>query len=401
MYQRVGASAFKKGLDNIQALCQALGAPETRFKSVHVAGTNGKGSTSHLLASMLQAAGYRVGLYTSPHLKSFTERIRINGREIAPEEVVAFVGQIQPLIERIKPSFFELTVIMAFHYFAKMSVDYAVIEVGLGGRLDSTNVITPQLSVITNIGYDHQDMLGETLPEIASEKAGIIKHRVPVVVSEEQPEVAQVFKDKASAMQAPLTFASRKWEVKPSGQVLRNGEPYIPQLRVPLHGSHQLRNLAGVLEAAEQLRIPLNAVWDGIEQVLPNTGLKGRWQRLADSPLTYCDVGHNEDGVRVVLDLIAQTPHQALHIVWGMVSDKKREKILRMLPAQARYYFCRPDVPRGCDAALLRAEAADAGLSGQDYPSVAAAMAAARAAAGPEDLIFAGGSTFVVAELEV
>ena len=421
MYQRVGAAGFKKGLGNTQALAEALGHPEKQFKSVHVAGTNGKGSSSHLLAAVLQSAGYRVGLYTSPHLREFTERIRVNGQELAPDYLVRWVAAHQELFFTIEPSFFEMCVALAFDYFAAEQVDVAVVEVGLGGRLDSTNIITPLVSLITNISYDHQAMLGNTLPEIAGEKAGIIKPGVPVVVSQTQPEVAAVFEAKARQEGSPLLFADARYVVLPTPpagfdaaeggragvqvvEVLRAGQPYLANLALGLLGDYQRLNLPGVLATLDELRaqgfdLPESAVRRGLREVTRLTGLRGRWSIIGQRPLVIADTGHNEAGLRLVLAQLARVPHQHLHVVLGVVNDKDVTNVLALLPRTATYYFCQANIPRALPAEELAAQAAAAGLMGRAYGLVPAAVAVARAAAGPEDLVFIGGSTFVVAEV--
>ena len=419
MYQRVGAAGFKKGLGNTEALAEALGHPERRFRSVHVAGTNGKGSSSHMLAAVLQSAGYKVGLYTSPHLREFTERIRVNGQELAPDYLVQWVAAHQDLFEQVQPSFFEMCVALAFDYFAAEAVDVAVVEVGLGGRLDSTNIITPLVSLITNISYDHQALLGDTLPEIAGEKAGIIKPGVPAVVSQHQPEVAAVFEAKAQQEDSPLLFADQRYEARPtpgvpdpalSGaasqvvDVWRAGQPYLAQVEVGLPGDYQRLNLPGVLAVLDQLRtqgfdLPEAAVRRGLAAVTRLTGLRGRWSVLGQHPLVVADTAHNEAGLRLVLAQLARVPHKQLHLVIGTVNDKDVAKVLALLPRAAIYYFCQADIPRALPAEELAARAAAAGLQGRAYGPVAAAVAAARAAAGPADVVFIGGSTFVVAEV--
>jgi dihydrofolate synthase/folylpolyglutamate synthase len=415
MFTRVGASAFKKDLTNTIALCEKLDNPQHKFKSIHVGGTNGKGSTSHMLAAVLQTAGYKTGLYTSPHLKDFRERIRINGQMISEQEVVDFVANHQTDFETIEPSFFEMTVALAFDAFARHEVDIAIIEVGLGGRLDSTNIITPLLSIITNIGWDHMNLLGNTLTEIASEKAGIIKSNVPVIIGEYQPEVAQVFLDKAKKEKVDLIFASDKWSIdvqEPDSNDLlpivathtSNDVPQTLLLQLDLTGTYQLKNVKTVLSALEELRrqefsISDDHVTQALAQVKTLTGLQGRWQTLSTSPLTICDTGHNPDGIAEVLENIASVKYEHLHFVIGMVNDKDITKVLSMLPENATYYFCKPDIPRGLEAKVLQQQAAAINLHGQAYPTVKAALKAAQQQAGPNDLVFAGGSTFVVAEI--
>ncbi len=416
VFHRVGKVAYKADLTNTLALCEHLGNPQYAFKSIHIAGTNGKGSTSHMLAAILQEAGYKTGLYTSPHLKSFTERIRINGQPIPEQEVVDFVEQHQAVMEAIAPSFFEWTVAMAFQYFAVQNIDIAVIEVGLGGRLDSTNIITPELSLITNIGWDHTDILGDSLPKIAFEKAGIIKAGVPVVVSERQPETEAVFIEKACHQHAPLWFVSDEIELIDSHIFTENrrnvqvhslvGKEPDFALQLGLLGVYQLKNTAGVLKAVEVLNangwnISRQACQTGISQVTQLTGLKGRWQILSRSPLTICDTGHNEDGIRQVVQQLATLSYQKLHMVIGMVKDKDIRQVLALLPVQAHYYFCQAHIPRALDAHLLAQQAAAFGLQGSVIPDVNDALAEAQNNATPEDVVFVGGSTFIVAELDL
>jgi len=412
MFQRVGASAYKEDLGNTLALCRALGDPHNTFRSLHIAGTNGKGSTSHMLAAIYQAAGYKTGLYTSPHLKEFTERIRVDGREISPDFVVDFVNRIETHIEVIKPSFFEITVAMAFDYFRRQQVDIAIIEVGLGGRLDSTNVITPELSLITNISWDHKNILGDTLEKIAFEKAGIIKPGVPVVISEYQDEVHAVFEQQARARQAPLYVAGREYTVQSADrQELDHVDIYKGQERLmagvapQLHGFYQRKNIPGVLKAValmDERGLPVTAaaVKTGLEQVVTLTGLKGRWQKLGERPLVICDTGHNEGGVREVVSQLRAQPYRRLFMVWGAVNDKDISDVLRLLPTEARYFFCQASIPRALDAAELARQAAAIGLAGVAVPDVNEAIHRARAEAQADDLIFIGGSTFVVAEID-
>ena len=409
MFTRVGASAYKKDLHNTLALCNALHHPEHKFKSVHIGGTNGKGSSSHMLAAILQTAGYKTGLYTSPHLRDFRERIRINGQMIPEQEVINFVNSHQALFEEINPSFFEATVGLAFDYFAKQQVDIAIIEVGLGGRLDSTNVINPLLSLITNIGLDHQDILGTTLREIASEKAGIIKTTTPIIIGEKQAEIADVFENKAIEANAKILFASECWTITPKETapllvVNALSSKQNLELTLDLRGSYQVKNLAGVLTAVDELReqgfkISEENLKTALKQVSSLTGLQGRWQTLQQHPLVFCDTGHNEDGIKEVLKNIANTPHQNLHMVWGMVKDKDVAKILELLPKEATYYFCQPNIPRGKPTEELAQEAQKYQLKGQAYASVAEAYQQALSHAQPNDLVFIGGSTFVVAEV--
>lgn len=411
IFQRVGAAAYKEDLHNTIALCSALGNPERKFKSVHVTGTNGKGSSSHMIASVLQSAGYKTGLYTSPHLKAFTERIRIDGELVSEKFVVDFVNRIQPEIERIKPSFFEITVAMAFEYFAQEKVDIAVIEVGLGGRLDSTNVIAPEVSLITNIGWDHKDLLGDTLEKIAFEKAGIIKQNTPVVISERQDGISEVFVQKAMQEHAPITFASDvvKVNVVPDGGLrifdVHSKNLSLTKLLLPLQGIYQEKNIKGVVATIEILRRLGYAISDeqvkhGLENVVRQTHLKGRWQMLQQNPLIICDTGHNEDGVKEIITQIHEQKFEKLHIVWGMVRDKDITNILALLPKDATYYFCQAAIPRAMEAQELAERARAYGLTGVTIADVNDAIAAAKKSASARDMIFIGGSTFVVAEIE-
>jgi len=412
MFTRVGASAFKKDLTNTIIFCEALGNPQNKFKSIHVAGTNGKGSTSHMLASILQAQGFRTGLYTSPHLKDFRERIRINGKMISKAEVKSFVQNNEKLIHKVEPSFFEATVAMAFGHFAKHQVDIAVIEVGLGGRLDSTNIITPEISVITNISLDHTNMLGNTLREIAGEKAGIIKRGVPVVIGETQTESHPVFFEKVKSMQAPIYFADDALKAKDilvknsllKLSVYENETLKYPNLESDLTGLYQPKNIITVLKALEtlsqttEMKIVKHAVYQGLKQVKKLTGLQGRWQTLSKNPLIICDTGHNEGGITEVVKNIEQTPHDKLHVVFGMVNDKDITKVLSLMPKHADYYFCKPDIERGLDSTKLQEQAALFGLTGSAHNSVLEAKNSAIEKASAHDMIFIGGSTFVVAE---
>ncbi|GAB4397829.1 MAG: folylpolyglutamate synthase/dihydrofolate synthase family protein [Microscillaceae bacterium] len=410
MFQREGKAAFKPGLDNIRLLLAALGQPQNQYPSLHIAGTNGKGSTAHWLAAILQAAGYRVGLHTSPHLKSYTERFKINGQPIAESEIVAFVNAFQPLIAQVQPSFFEISVAMAFHFFAQRAVEVAVIEVGLGGRLDSTNVLEkPELSLITNIGFDHMDLLGDTLAKIAYEKAGIIKPGVPVIISEKHPETEPVFRLVAKAQQAPLFFSEEHFVIEPLSdekvQIWHQAQPYLPPLEPGLAGAHQHRNLKGVLQAVEVLRgkgwtISPQALQQGLAEVVARAGLKGRWQVLAPFPLTVCDVGHNEDGLRAIQALLARQCYENLHLVLGFSKEKEIEKMLALFPPDARYYFCTFDSPRALPLADLEILAHKRSLGASFWPNVNQARQAAQISAKKNDCIFIGGSTFVVAELD-
>ena len=387
MYQRKGAAAYNAKLEPTLELAAYLGNPHLGFKSIHVAGTNGKGSSSHMLASILQEAGYRTGLYTSPHLKDFRERIRIDGNPVTKQFVIGFVQRHKAYLEAHSLSFFEMTVGMAYEYFARQAVDIAVVETGLGGRLDSTNIITPRVSLITNIGWDHMDFLGETLPEIAREKAGIIKEGIPVVISETQPEVADVFREVAGQRGAPLLFADQM---------------DLPDYQTSLHGYYQKRNIKGVLATLAQLEgfdIKGSHIRDGLMRVAENTGLQGRWQTLGEQPKIICDTAHNREGLELALAQLQDLPCHKLHMVLGFVREKRLEQLLPLFPAHADYYFARPDIPRGLEADTLREAASGYGLNGASYPSVSLALEAARKAAGPSDIIFVGGSTFTVAEV--
>lgn len=407
MFQRQGASAIKKGLSNTIALCEALGNPHRKFKSIHVAGTNGKGSTSHMLAAILQTAGYKTGLYTSPHLKQFTERIRVNGREVDQQYVVEFVKRIQPLIEKIQPSFFEITVVMAFDYFAQHDVDVAVVEVGMGGRLDSTNVIHPILSVITNIGMDHMDLLGDTLDKIAMEKAGIIKTGVPVVISERQKDIDQVFIDEASEKQAPIFFSSDHFKQQNENgiyNIIYDQNVFLNDVTLDLNGFYQRKNILGVMQSVKILREQLFKLEDevirsALKNVSSLTGLKGRWQKLSDEPLMICDTAHNVDGLQEVMRQVRQETFGELHIVMGMVKDKDITKALVLLPKEASYYFCQAKIPRALSAEELCVKAEEYGLRGEVIPDVNDAIACAKQRASKTDMIFIGGSSFVVAEI--
>jgi len=389
MFQRIGKAAYKADLGNTHALMELLDHPERGLRSVHVAGTNGKGSTSHLIASVLQEAGYTVGLHTSPHLKDFRERFRINGEMIPEETVVRFVEQYRNGFEPIQASFFEWGVGLAFWWFRQQQVDIAVVETGMGGRLDSTNVLSPEVSVITNVGWDHMDFLGNTLEAIAGEKAGIIKRGIPAVLGEADAEVAEVFRRKAEAEGAQLTVVDQSAPL-----------PYPSALP----GLHQQRNARTALAAIRSLQavswnIPEEAIARGFANVLRNTGLRGRWEELGTAPLTIADVAHNVDGIRAMRALLNDTPHQHLHIVLGMVNDKDLGRVLAELPKEATYYFCKADIPRGLDAEQLRQQAQQHDLNGIAFGSVAEAFVAAKAAAQIADLVLVTGSVFVVAEV--
>lgn len=416
MFTRVGASAYKANLDNTIALCLALGNPEAKFKSIHVAGTNGKGSTSHMLASVLQEQGLKVGLYTSPHLKDFRERIKINGEMIAEQEVVDFVNMHKPLFDKIMPSFFEWTVALCFNYFAAQKVDIAIIETGLGGRLDSTNVIMPELSIITNIGWDHTDLLGDTLEKIAAEKAGIIKPNITCVIGEVLPETAAVFTDKSEKENAPVLFAPQESQLN-NFTLTNDGVKFMLQLKnsklpvntddylyCDLGGIYQQFNINTVLVALNQLQslgysLRESAIVNGLKNVKSNTGLMGRWQVLSNNPKIICDTGHNVNGIYQVVKQIALQQFDKLHMVIGMVKDKDISKVLAELPANATYYFCKAQLPRALNEVDLQLAAKQFNLMGNAYETVALALQAAKNNAAQNDLIFVGGSTFVVAEV--
>ena len=398
MYQRIGAAAYKANLDNTIALCNLLGNPQQSFRSIHVAGTNGKGSVSHMLASILQEYGLKTGLYTSPHLKDFRERIRVNGKMIPQQTVTGFVNKYREAFEEIRPSFFEMTVGMAFEHFRQEAVDIAVVEVGMGGRLDSTNIITPLISVITNIGLDHSQFLGTTLLAIAGEKAGIMKPGIPILIGETQPELESLFREWARQTGSPILFADQLPGV---GKGIRHP---VSGIRYPLQGLYQQKNIittCAVISLLNQTgyQISKQNIRVGITHVRENTGFQGRWHILSRTPLTICDTGHNEAGIREVVQQLSQIPYQHLHMVFGTVNDKEIGHILHLLPKEATYYFCKAAIPRGLDVTELNDQAEKLGLKGIPYGSVREALTAARKEACPDDLIFIGGSTFVVAEV--
>jgi dihydrofolate synthase/folylpolyglutamate synthase len=412
MYQRVGAAAYKADLNNTIKICQALGNPEKKLQCIHVAGTNGKGSTSHMLASVLQKAGYKVGLYTSPHLLDFRERVKINGKMITKDYIVDFVEKHKEAFEKIGPSFFEWTVGLAFDYFANMEVDVAVIEVGLGGRLDSTNVIDPVVSVITNIGMDHMNLLGDTLQKIAAEKAGIIKARRPVVVSQYQPQISQIFVDRAAALKAPVQLASKEYKVVETKKendllsvtLLDKRTNVNTNYKLDLTGTYQVKNLIGVVAALKVITengfiINDEDIQKGLSSVVKTTGLQGRWQIINEKPLVICDSGHNEDGIKEVLQNLNSYSYKQLHVVLGTVNDKDVSSILTLLPKDAIYYFTKASVPRALPESELKQKAEELGLKGNAFPSVKEALNAAKEKAKTNDLIFVGGSTFVVADV--
>ncbi|OJV36221.1 MAG: dihydrofolate synthase [Bacteroidia bacterium 43-41] len=406
-YQRIGHLAYKPGLDNSLRLDAIFNHPHRQYKTIHVGGTNGKGSTSHLLAAILQQSGYKVGLYTSPHLVDFRERIRVNGEVVPKKYVVDFVKKYREQFEPIMPSFFELTMEMAFLYFAEQEVDVAVIEVGLGGRLDSTNIISPDLCIITNIGFDHMQYLGDTLPKIAAEKAGIIKAHTPVVIGEMgHTEVARVFTDKAQSVNAPIVFS----EIYMNNFVAARGESGwlfqadgYPDLMGELKGPAQDKNARTVLTAVEVLLetgydIPREAVYKGFANVITITGLMGRWQQLQSSPKIICDIAHNAHGLRYIAEQLRSEKFDQLHIVFGMVNDKDVKSVLALLPEDALYYFTKASVERALNEKMLAQQAAGFGLHGATYDSVSSAVTAAKENADKNDLIFIGGSSFIVAD---
>ncbi len=413
MFQRIGAAAYKANLNNSIALDNYFKHPHQSFRSIHIAGTNGKGSVSNILAAILQQAGYKTGLYTSPHLKDFRERIKINGKEIPEDWVTEFVEKHRKSFEPIMPSFFELTMAMAFQYFAMEKVDVAVIETGLGGRLDSTNIINPELSIITNISKDHMQFLGDKLSQIAMEKAGIIKQGIPVVIGESQPDIKNVFEAKASEMMSPIYFADQFYRIdyslntmdeKQVFQVYKNENLVYPNLRLDLIGLYQKKNAITVLQSIDimndkDLFIDKEAIYSGFENATSITGFKGRWQTLGYNPRIICDTGHNEAGITEVIKQIETIPYKKLHFVFGVVDDKSIDSILEMLPKNAAYYFCKANIPRALDSNILKQKAAAFNLNGNTYQSVELALKAAKQNAEKDDFIFVGGSTFVVAEI--
>lgn len=414
MFQRVGAAAYKADIHNTVELLKALGNPEKKFRSIHVAGTNGKGSSSHLIASVLREKGLKVGLHTSPHLKDFRERIKIDNRMCSEEFVVSFIKRHKTLIETIQPSFFELAVAMAFVYFAENKVDIAVVEVGMGGRLDSTNVITPLVSLITNISFDHTQFLGKTLEAIAGEKAGIIKPEIPVVISQTQKETEAVFKSKAAENNSPIVFADRYLEVRNAVNeaeglrmdIVQNGETVrMKGVLSPLTGDYQKRNILGVIAVVDVLNekygfgIADETLRNGIEKLNENFPILGRWQCLCRKPMTICDTGHNEDGLRFVISQLSRQPYETLRFVLGMVNDKDVDKVLSMLDKKAVYYLCKADIPRGMRVEELAEKAEKAGLTYKKCNSVREALSQAQQDAGKRDLVFVGGSTYTVAEV--
>lgn len=412
MFQRQGPSAYKKDLTNTIALCQKAGNPQDQVKTIHIAGTNGKGTTTHIIAAGLQAQGYKVGVYTSPHYKDFRERIKINGKYISSSYILKFINTYKNDLEEIKPSFFEMTVALAFLYFKDQKVDYAIIETGLGGRLDSTNVIVPLLSVITNISFDHQNMLGDTLDAIAGEKAGIIKSNIPVIIGERQKAIEQVFIRKAAYMQSNLFFAEDHLTISlinsdaqgfKTYDVKVDGKPWISNLSTDLYGPFQEKNIITALYAlyflSDKIAIDTTKITDFFPTLKSQTKYMGRWQILANKPLTIADSAHNEGGLKIILEELAQLKYEKLHIVLGFVNDKDVRKVLDIFPENATYYFAKANIPRGLDAKSLRETAALSGLHGKAYVSVRKALAAAKSVASRDDLIYVGGSIFVVAEV--
>lgn len=413
MFQKIGGAAFKVDLTNIIQLCDAVGHKYKKFPSIHIAGTNGKGSTTHIIGSILQASGLKVGYYTSPHYKDFRERIKINGKLISKRAVISFVEQHRAIFKSVQPSFFEITVVLAFDYFARQKVDIAVIETGLGGRLDSTNIITPLLSVITNISYDHQQFLGETLPQIASEKAGIIKPNIPIVIGETQKITKDVFEATAKEKQAPITFADKnvsviekEIEVHHTIYYVKGRNHNFNHLTVNLMGGYQQKNITTALQVITILNkisllptISKTAIQEGLKNLKALTYFLGRWQQLGNQPTIICDSGHNQAGIQQVVRQFGKIPYQQLHFVLGVVKDKDIDKILKMLPVNARYYFVKANIPRGLPADILKEQAGTFGLNGRKYSSVKNGLKAAKRNAAKEDLIFVGGSTFVVAEV--
>jgi len=402
VFQRIGKAAYKANLDNTYAIMDLLGQPQHQFKSVHLAGTNGKGSTAHMLASIYQEAGYKTGLYTSPHLRDFRERIMINGQMIPQSDVVAFVETYSEDFLSIKPSFFEMTVGLAFSYFAAENVDIAIIETGLGGRLDSTNIIHPELSIITNIAKDHMQFLGHTLEVIAGEKAGIIKKGVPVFIGEHQKETDPVFIEKAKTVKTLIHFVQDSYKAAWIGEkleVLKDDVSLFGPINFPLKGDYQRHNVCTAIGAAQELALPLDSIKVGLINVLKNTSFAGRWQQLSQQPLVICDTAHNYQGLSVVMAQLKNMDYQKLHFVLGVVDDKQLDHILAFFPKDAQYYFCKADIPRGLAVEILYETATNFGLNGQMYQSVNEAYLEAKKNCQSDDLVFVGGSTFTVAEV--
>ena len=412
VYHRIGKAAYKADLSNTYALDEYLGHPHRKFRSVHVGGTNGKGSVSHMLASILQEAGYKTALYTSPHLRDYRERIKINGKMIPEDEIVAFVDKHMSILESVMPSFFEMSVEMAFDFFARSGVDIAIIEVGLGGRLDSTNIISPLLSVITNIGHDHMNLLGDTIEKVAFEKAGIIKENIPVIIGEKQDLTTKIFQEKAALMTSEILFADDSWNCILGDLNIDTGyrgfnltskkSRHLKKGVTPLGGDYQSKNIQTVVAAIDILRghfdLSADSITDGIRKTIVNTGLYGRWQILGKEPLVVCDTAHNKEGLEYVIRQIADTRKEKLHIVIGFVNDKDLNMILPLFPLNANYYFTKASVQRALDEKTLQSNAFQFGLVGESFENVEIAIEKARKTAGSSDMIFIGGSTFVVAD---
>ncbi len=415
MFQRIGAAAYKANLHNTIRLVQFLGKPHERLRFIHVAGTNGKGSVSHMLASILQAQGLKTGLFTSPHLKDFRERIKVDGKMVSRSWVTQFVQYFRKDFEALQPSFFEMTFGMALRYFKEQNCDIVVLETGMGGRLDSTNIVHPLVSVITNISIDHKEFLGNSLEMIAAEKAGIIKEGIPVVIGRHHPDTDDVFEYKAELEETRLVYAQDHYRIanysiagsirgKLIVDIERNGKLYLSDVRCPLTGSYQKENIVTVMAVVEELinsgyDIRKNHILKGINDVIKQTGLTGRYQVLGHSPLRICDTAHNPDGIKMVMEQLRGESFRKLHFVLGVVSDKDIREILKLFPKDAIYYFCKADIPRGLDAGILQEQASNYGLKGNVFNSVAEAYRTACLAADPEDLVFTGGSTFTVAEV--
>ena len=412
MYQRVGAAAYKANLDNTLAFDKITGSPHKKYKTIHIAGTNGKGSVSHSLASILQEAGYKTGLYTSPHLTDYRERIRVNGKKIEESFITEFINSHKNFIKNVKPSFFEMSVALAFKYFELQQVEVAVIEVGMGGRLDSTNIILPELSVITNIGLDHTQFLGNSLAEIAGEKAGIIKQNIPVVIGERQKETEEVFLKKAKEKNSKISFASDNYACKilnsnlkySSFEVEKKTSDKSYTLNFNLSGKYQEKNLATILETVDNLRnqgfcISDENVKQGLENLIKNTGFHGRWETLSTEPLTICDTGHNKEGLSYTIEQLLSLEFKKLRFVLGFVNDKNVDEVLKLFPKNAEYYFCKAQIPRALDEKILLEKANLVSMNGKSFENVSSAYHAAKKDADKNDVIFIGGSTFVVADL--
>lgn len=413
MYQRIGKAAYKANLNTTIDLLNSLSSPQNNFKAIHIAGTNGKGSVSHMLASILQEAGYKTGLYTSPHLKDFRERIMINGNMIPEINVTSFVNDYSKTLETIKPSFFEMTVAMAYDYFAKEKVDIAILETGMGGRLDSTNICNPIITAITNIGLDHMQFLGDSIEKIGFEKAGIFKKGIPIVIGKKQKETSTLFIKKAKSLNANISFAEDDIYIKAietpeqslkTFDIWHKNKLFIENAKSPLIADYQTENIKTVLDIIfninnDILQIDKQQIVDGLANVIKNSSLKGRWQKIGSNPLTIADTGHNTDGIIAVTNQIKKTKHNKLHMVFGMVNDKDPNKILYLLPKNAQYYFCKANIPRGMPEEELKEHALKAGLNGEVYPSVITALNSALNNASSDDLVFVGGSTFIVAEI--